>query len=434
MLMADVIGSVTALYLVRVNWVAALAVLTAVLVGGCLSGSYESRLTLDALSEAPSVTGRVMVAVALLVIVPGPPAAALREIGWPALAAGCVTGVVLARCVTYAFVRGARRRLRSLRKRTLIVGSGELALHIARCVREHPEYGLEVEYELSDHRRRRAGPPLSASLPEQDKQLSDVLARTRVQVVVVASTSKRQARLAQALHGCRRKPCEIYVVPKLSELPPARNSVERVWGITLLRLRHSPLCAPTWRLKRAFDLIVAATAIVLLSPVMLVCAILVRLDSGPGVLFRQQRVGRDGKPFCLLKFRTLAPAELTESDVHWNVRGDARISPIGRLLRKTSLDELPQLFNVLTGQMSLVGPRPERPHFAKAFARTIPGYSTRHRVPPGITGWAQVNGLRGDTSIRDRAAFDNEYIENWSLWNDVSILLRTVPAMTRGAG
>jgi lipopolysaccharide/colanic/teichoic acid biosynthesis glycosyltransferase len=160
----------------------------------------------------------------------------------------------------------------------------------------------------------------------------------------------------------------------------------------------------------------------------------VRLALGPGVLFRQERVGLDGRPFDLLKFRSLRPATSLESATTWSIALDDRLGSVGRFLRKTSLDELPQLWNVLRGQMSIVGPRPERPHFVEQFTEQFPAYLARHRVPSGLTGMSQVHGLRGDTSIEDRARLDNFYIEHWSLWADIKLMLRTAEAVVRGSG
>ncbi|MEU8545231.1 sugar transferase, partial [Streptomyces sp. NPDC048717] len=168
-------------------------------------------------------------------------------------------------------------------------------------------------------------------------------------------------------------------------------------------------------------------------PVLLLCALAVRLSDGPGVLFRQERVGQHGRLFTLLKFRTL-PADEAEAATRWSVAHDRRMSAAGQFLRKTSLDELPQLWNVLRGDMSLVGPRPERPHFVAQFSRVHAGYAARHRMPVGLTGLAQVHGLRGDTSIEDRCRFDNHYIDHWSLWQDVCILLRTAAELVRPTG
>jgi lipopolysaccharide/colanic/teichoic acid biosynthesis glycosyltransferase len=158
---------------------------------------------------------------------------------------------------------------------------------------------------------------------------------------------------------------------------------------------------------------------------LLVAAFAVRLESGPGVIFRQVRVGRDGKQFELLKFRSMRPADDQESQTKWCVAADDRIGPVGRFLRCTSIDELPQLWNIIRGDMTLVGPRPERPHFVELFSAQYDCYAQRHRVQAGLTGFAQVSGLRGDTSIADRARHDNFYIENWSLWLDIKIILRT---------
>ncbi|MBC3991098.1 sugar transferase, partial [Streptomyces sp. AC563] len=183
----------------------------------------------------------------------------------------------------------------------------------------------------------------------------------------------------------------------------------------------------------ALDVCAAALGLVAVAPLLAACALAVRCSDGPGVLFRQERVGRDGRPFVVLKFRTLR-SDAFESATRWSVADDQRMSAVGRWLRRTSLDELPQLWNVLRGDMSLVGPRPERPYFVREFSQRYPAYRARHRMPVGITGLAQVHGLRGDTSIEDRVRFDNHYIETWSLWQDVRILLRTAGSLFRCGG
>ncbi len=167
---------------------------------------------------------------------------------------------------------------------------------------------------------------------------------------------------------------------------------------------------------------------------MAACALAVRWEGGPGVIFRQERVSVDGRPFDVLKFRSLRPVDETESKTNWNIKHDDRLGPVGRFLRMTSLDELPQLWNIIEGDMSLVGPRPERPYFVEQFSAYIPRYTARHRVPAGLTGWAQIHGLRGDTSIEERARFDNYYIENWSPWLDMKIGLRTICQVVQRQG
>jgi exopolysaccharide biosynthesis polyprenyl glycosylphosphotransferase len=187
-------------------------------------------------------------------------------------------------------------------------------------------------------------------------------------------------------------------------------------------------------IKRSIDCLFAATALAALSPLLLVCAIAVYLEGGRGIFFRQPRIGRFGRQFDVIKFRSMRPRHEAESATTWSVANDPRVGPVGRFMRRTSLDELPQLWNILRGDMTLVGPRPERPFFVEKFAAEHPHYMHRHRVPAGLTGLAQVSGLRGDTSISDRARFDNYYIENWSPWLDFKVIVRTVAEVLRGGG
>ena len=217
---------------------------------------------------------------------------------------------------------------------------------------------------------------------------------------------------------------------------PPGGMAHHLWGFTwhraappAVRRRRGGTAA-----KRLLDVLITGPILLAASPVLLTCALTVRFCDGPGVLFRQERVGQNGRSFTLLKFRTLRPADDHESATRWNIADDLRMSPVGNFLRRTSLDELPQLWNVLRGDMSLVGPRPERPFFVANFSKTHPGYAARHRMPVGITGLAQVHGLRGDTSIEERSRFDNHYIDHWSLWHDVCILLRTAVSLVRPAG
>jgi len=180
--------------------------------------------------------------------------------------------------------------------------------------------------------------------------------------------------------------------------------------------------------------VVSAIALILLSPLLAATALAVRIDGGPGILFRQVRVGRDGRPFELVKFRSLRPADEDESLTQWSIQDDDRLTRVGRFVRRTSLDELPQLWTILRGDMTIVGPRPERPHFVEKFSQEEPTYSLRHRVPAGLTGLAQVNGMRGNTSISERSYFDNYYIDNWSLWMDTKVILRTFSEVFFGSG
>jgi exopolysaccharide biosynthesis polyprenyl glycosylphosphotransferase len=250
----------------------------------------------------------------------------------------------------------------------------------------------------------------------------------------VAFGSLPESMLVEVIRTCDKLDVEIFFVPRLFELYFTSRDVDLLWGFPLVRLRAPAFRSPAWRVKRAFDIVVSGTALAVLSPVMAAVALAVRLEGGQGVVFRQERVGLDGRPFSVMKFRSLKPVDETESQTNWNIAHDDRVGKVGKFLRQSSLDELPQLWNILRGDMSIVGPRPERPHFVDEFARLYPRYTARHRVPAGLTGWSQVHGLRGDTSIEERARFDNYYIENWTVWLDIKICLMTVGAVLRRAG
>ncbi len=297
----------------------------------------------------------------------------------------------------------------------------------------HPEYGLKPVGFID---------PTPLVIPDRfalpvlgsEKELQDVLLEEDARIVVVAFGGIREPDVVDVIRTCGRLSCEIFVVPRLFEVSHVEGDMDTVWGLPLVRLRRNVHRTSGWRLKRAADAVTAALALVLLSPVMLAVAAAVRSEGGPGVLFRQTRVGVDGQKFELLKFRSLKPVDESESATNWNIAHDDRLGPVGKVLRRSSIDELPQLINILRGDMSFVGPRPERPHFVQEFASMYPRYGARHRVPSGLTGLAQVNGLRGDTSIAERARFDNHYIENWSLWLDLKVVLRTFRSVLRAEG
>jgi exopolysaccharide biosynthesis polyprenyl glycosylphosphotransferase len=408
----------------------ATATVVLVLVLLLVSGGYRARLTLSALDELPGLVARVCVATA------GTVGIAVYAADMSDARAVLRTSAVLAlllpliRAVAYAVVRRVRRR-RLVRHRTLIVGAGVVGSQLAHALLEHPEHGLEpVGFVDSDPwlvKEKRPIPLLGGH-----DELADLIRTHDAQTILLAFGTYPEASIVDIVRTCDQLKCEMFFVPRLFELHSLDRDMDHVWGIPLVRLRRPAARSALWVVKRTTDRLVAAVALVVLSPVLAAVALAVRVSHGRGVLFRQVRVGLDGKEFELLKFRSLQPRDDTESATRWNVADDERMSRVGKLIRRTSLDELPQLWNVLRGDMSLVGPRPERPHFVDEFARLFPRYTARHRVPAGVTGWAQVNGLRGDTSIADRARFDNFYIENWSLWNDTKILVRTVTSALRG--
>ena len=399
----------------------------AILVAYAQAGLYRQRLTLSILDDLPRVTVCLIAALAVGCLVRTVSAAPVSSWGSVLVVA---TGLIVTRAGSYAVVRWLR--MRTTGNVTLILGTGQVGRRLGQAMIEHPEHGLRLVGFLDDGRRRQALPP--APLLGKTHDLGRLIKELGVSHVVVTFGTVRVPALVDVVRTCDRLRCEILLVPRLFELHTTTRDTERVQGLPLVRMRRAPFRRLSWRAKRAIDVMVATVLVALTAPVLLVCAAAVRMEGGPGVLFRQERVGLDGRRFQMLKFRTLRPSSELESQTRWTITHDPRIGWVGRVLRATSLDELPQLVNVLRGDMSLVGPRPERPHFVEQLSRSHPRYQARLRVPAGLTGWAAVNGLRGDTSISDRVRFDNEYIQNWSLWLDVKILLRTIGAVLGRTG
>ena len=404
-------------------------------------GLYRTRLTLSVLDELPTLVGRSVVATTFAVTLAGcldgcwPD----RGTGTPLRLLGLLAAFllldVLGRALAYRQVRRARRRRPSP---VLLLGAGQLGQRIAATLTERQEYGLRPVGFLDPDPVLLAG---STGLPVLGgrEALEREIRRHRVHHVVATEGAADEAETAAALREAARLGCQVWLVPALREYGsvgggPRPRGGDHLWGFPCLPIGRPAMRRPGWAAKRALDVAAAALGLIALAPVLAACALAVRFDTGSGVLFRQQRTGLDGRAFTLLKFRTLRPSNEHESATRWNISQDHRMGAVGRLMRRSSLDELPQLWNILRGDMSLVGPRPERPYFVMRFGQAYPEYADRHRVPVGLTGLAQVNGLRGDTSIEDRARFDNRYIESWSLWQDVKLLLRTAGLMLHPDG
>ncbi|MBB0232642.1 exopolysaccharide biosynthesis polyprenyl glycosylphosphotransferase [Streptomyces calidiresistens] len=344
--------------------------------------------------------------------------------------------------------RAAVLRLRGLRARReprplVVVGAGRAARRIAAVLRDHPEYGLRPVARVADGDAGAPGPGAGEPgdlpvLPPVPRELDRLIGRYGPVDALFTHhpAGPGDAALLRRLweRGGVAWLVEVDPVPHrpLPVGPGGRGA--HLWGHPCHRLDPPPRRRAATAAKRTVDLLGASLGLLLAAPLLVGCALAVRLADGPGVIFRQERVGRDGRPFVLYKFRTLRPDDDREAATRWSVADDRRMSRVGRMLRRTSLDELPQLWNVLRGEMSLVGPRPERPHFVERFGQAYPGYAERHRMPVGLTGLAQTSGLRGDTSIEDRARFDNHYIETWSLWRDLRILVRTAVDCVRCKG
>jgi exopolysaccharide biosynthesis polyprenyl glycosylphosphotransferase len=343
------------------------------------------------------------------------------------LAVGLAAFLLLSRCLVYWTLRSMRAR-GYFAQRTLVVGAGSVALDLVSTMQDHPEYGLRPVGFVDDIGSEVLPLPVFGGVD----LLRLVLFEERIDCVVVAFGVSREAKMIETIRACDDASVDVHVLPRFFELGVASdvNEADEIWGFPLIRLRRSPLRRISWLAKRAMDVMVAGAALAVTAPLCVFLALAVKLSSPGPVLFKQRRVGLNGEIMMIRKFRTMKVH--SESDTEWNP-GDERITPLGKVMRRLNLDEIPQLFNILKGEMSLVGPRPERPHFVERFRSEVERYDARHRVPVGLTGLAQVHGLRGDTSISDRARFDNRYIESWSLGRDLSIILRTVSTLFRDA-
>lgn len=294
-------------------------------------------------------------------------------------------------------------------KHELLVGKGKLAEQYRKDLADEPELGIQIDAAIG---------------PEED--LEGYLAQHSIDEIVIALEPEEYIHITKLIAVCEKNGVRFLVIPFYNNMIPAHPVFETIGRTKLINMRASRLEQIGWAaLKRGFDLVLSAAGLLFLSPLLLLIAIGVKLSSPGPVLFRQERVGLNQQRFTMLKFRSMKVN--SGADTTWTSSGDNRRTRFGIFLRRTSLDELPQLFNVLKGEMSLVGPRPELPHFVEQFRETIPLYMVKHQVKPGMTGWAQVNGYRGDTSIRKRIELDLWYIDNWSPFLDIKILLRTVP-------
>ncbi len=308
------------------------------------------------------------------------------------------------------------------RDNVLIIGAGEAAMTITNRINWSPHLGYNIVGAINGVAEGQLGDvPIIGTTDD----LPDVIDQYDVDEVIIALPEASHRELVQLVSKCQRGRVNIKVYPDIFAYITGGLTVDELNGMPMLSVRDVALRGWKLSLKRGMDIVGSFVGLVLFSPLLVLTGVLIRLESPGPVFFCQERMGLDGRPFPMIKFRSMRQ-DSEEGGPGWTVEDDPRVTRIGRFLRRTNLDELPNLINVLYGQMSLVGPRPEQPYYVEKFREFIPRYMERHREKSGMTGWAQVNGLRGDTSILERTKYDLWYVENWSLWLDIKIVLRTL--------
>ena len=331
---------------------------------------------------------------------------------------------IIERFIIRSFLRNLRVNNKNL-KHILIVGDNELAFSFARKIRENPYLGFVVSGFLgrSDHVGQEIeGSKVIGGFKDFDK----ILEKNNFDRVVLAIPLKYYYKINELVESCEKVGIKTEIIPDYIRYFPAQPSVDMIEDIPIINIRYVPLDDDFNKfLKYASDYIISIIAIIITSPIMIITAIAIKLTSPGPIIFKQERMGHNGEIFEMYKFRSMKVQDPNEEKSEWTTRDDPRKTRVGEFIRKTSIDELPQFFNVLKGDMSIVGPRPERPYFVEQFRETIPKYMVKHQVRPGLTGWAQIHGCRGDTSIKKRIEYDIEYVENWHMGLDLGIMIKT---------
>ncbi|MBO6148869.1 MAG: undecaprenyl-phosphate glucose phosphotransferase [Lachnospiraceae bacterium] len=334
--------------------------------------------------------------------------------------------------LTTLFRNIVRYILRAIRKRglnrkyVLLIGYSKAAESYINKLRLNPQWGYVIRGVLDDHVE--AGTVYKGiKVLGTIGNLEYILPENKLDEIAITLSLNDYGKLEHIVDLCEKSGVHTQFIPDYNHVIPSRPYMEDLDGLPVINIRHVPLTSTLNMVaKRAVDIVCSILMIIIFSPIMLLSCIGISLSSEGPIIFRQDRVGLHNKPFQMYKFRTMAVQKPSQEVRGWTVPNDPRVTRIGRILRMTSMDELPQLFNVLKGDMSIVGPRPERPQFVEKFKEEIPRYMIKHQVRPGMTGWAQVNGLRGNTSIRMRVEYDLYYIENWTMAFDIKIMILTV--------
>lgn len=309
--------------------------------------------------------------------------------------------------------------------RVLVIGAGEVGQMLLQRIKLNPKLGYQIVGVVDNGQGDRRSNPLDAPILGSFADIPRIIDKYSIDEVFIGLPESSHSELVNIISLCEREKVGIRVFPDVFQIMASGVSIDDLGGLPLLTIRDVALQGWKLTLKRWLDVFGSGVGLVFLSPFMLLAALLVKLDSPGPVFYTQERMGLDARPFKIIKFRTMR-MDAEEGGPGWTTPDDPRKTKLGAFLRRFNIDELPQLINVLLGDMSLVGPRPERPVYVEQFRQNIPRYMDRHREKAGLTGWAQVNGMRGDTSIAERTKYDLWYIENWSVWLDIKIILRTL--------
>ncbi len=336
-----------------------------------------------------------------------------------------IISLSLERVAFREILRYMRRKGHNLRY-AIIVGTGSLANDIFNRIELHPELGLKIKGFLSQDKSAVGSVIDGIPVIGTYKDIGKIIIDKDIDQVITALPIEQHALTVELLKDIGNEMVDIKVVPDLCEFMTLRGGIDELDGLPIISLQDTPLYGWNIVVKRAFDIIFSVAAIIITAPIIALISILINIISHGPVFYKQERMGLDGKKFITYKFRTMMVNAEENTGPVWAKENDERKTTIGTFLRRTNLDELPQFFNVLKGDMSIVGPRPERPVFVEQFKKSIPQYMLRHKMKAGITGWAQVNGWRGNTSIEKRIEYDLYYIENWSLMFDIKIILMTI--------
>ncbi len=396
-----------------------------------LHGLYRFRLNLSLLEVLPQIFSAIteaslmLLALTIFIFPPSHYSRNVIVISWVCV----IFSVSLLRLLIYMLQKSGRRHGRYA-KNTLVLGAGTVGVSCARKLIRNPELGLNFVGFLDERPSRQALELGSCPVYDDYSKLEEVLEKQGIQHMVVAFSRDRHDKTVELMERCFPYGVDFTIVPRLYEVFSDRVGVEHIRGLPVVGLQRSNISGLQGFVKRGMDIFISLLLLVLLSPVLLLTALAIKLDSRGPLLYRQIRLGKNEKPFEMLKFRSMREGSDREAK-GWTTAGDTRRTRVGKVIRPLAIDELPQLINVIQGNMSLVGPRPEQPDHARKFSRKISSYSSRHRVRPGLTGWAQINGLRGDTDIGERAEYDIYYIENWSPWFDIKIILKTLIAFVK---